>query len=121
MNASQYEDFVRGAFSLAFGKKIASCKDPAGLAGAGRFSERELAAVKVAIGYAFEIYANKLFNDFDLDLPEAELRRIGAFTEQVVAAKNLGTISGVVESFQLTVIDKHCRRGSGQARTSEQS
>lgn len=116
MNAAKYEAFIRNAFSLAFGRNVARYKDPAGLAGADRFSQDEIPAVKVAIGYAFEIYVHMIFNDLSLDLSREEFTRIKSFTNQVMATDDLSSIINITELFQKTVIDKYCMKGKAVSK-----
>ena len=107
MNNSPYEKLVRGAFSLASREGFPKGRDPADLGNIDRFSLDELPAVKVATGYAMEIYVRKVINDLSLDISKEEFSRIRSFTASIIAAEELTAINRIIDTFKETVIDKY--------------
>lgn len=112
MEAMQFETFIRRAFGLKEGQMLERWGDPAALANTDQFSEGNISAVKVGIGYSFEILSTEIFNKVE-DIDDSEYKRIEQFTDRVVAAENLKQISEIIKEYVNTVEEKYFQSNDG--------
>ena len=111
MEAMEYESIIRRAFGLKEGKIIERFDDPASLANTDVFTEDNLSSVKAGVSYAFEIFNNEIFDNFNLG--EIEHERIEQFTSNVIAAKSIIEVSKLIHDFNETVEGKYFEYSDG--------
>lgn len=87
--------------------------DAASLANTDVFSARNLARVKVGVGYAMEILRTAIINHKQGDLPEGESDRLNDFIVRVVDAEELNAVSALIEEFHETVEDRYFQWNHG--------
>lgn len=115
MKAMSYELFIRAAFGLAKnGTIIEQFEDPARIASAGNFTIENIAKVKAGIGYAMEIFSVAVINHQGISLTDGEMQMLDDFTEKVINAPDLDTISSLIDEFEKDVIDKYFNVSGGQ-------
>lgn len=112
MEALRYETFIRNAFSYALNKSIDRSGDPAGLAEADIYNDRNLNKVKVGACYAIEIFTDSIMNKVEID--ENEDKRISAYFDKVMKCKNVLEIGKLIEDFRKTVVDKYYNINDGR-------
>ena len=115
MEAMKYETLIRRAFGFALneGRMLDRWADPASLANTDQFRDKNLAAVKVGAGYAFEILTTSILNNIGETLSSDESTRLEEFTERMISAKNLLEADQIITEFVDTVENKYFRFDNG--------
>jgi hypothetical protein len=107
MDAANYELLVRSAHALASSRPVSRGGDPAGLATADSFNQDDLSSVKVAAGYAMEIYSHRIFNDLSIDITREEFSRIKSFTPDLLQAPDIDGASTTIRNFLNSVVTRY--------------
>jgi hypothetical protein len=102
----RYEDFVRGAFTLASSKQVGRGEDPAHLGDTDRFTAREIDSVKAAVGYSMSIFVTRIENGVS-GLSDAEMSSLDSFVPQVIKASSLADIDKIIADFDSNVVNKY--------------
>lgn len=109
----QYEIFVRKAFGYSErSQSIERGSDPAELALAGLFTEKNLAKIKVAVAYSIIVFTNKAMEilnaeELDLDTSDKEITRFRTLLESTISATELKLISNIINDVNNSIIDKY--------------
>ena len=101
----KYEYFIRDAFALGSDKSIDRWGDQACLANANNYSDLFINSVKVAIGYAMEIYNYDIMND--MNTTEKERERINNLLQRLLLASNINEITPILDEYITTVRDRY--------------
>ena len=113
MDALNYETFIRRAFGYKInGQRIPRGGDPAALANTDIFTDDSIVKVKIAVGYAMQIFRLEIFNAEVID-DDSEYDRIENFCDRVITANNINEISKLIEEFETTVLDKYFNINNG--------
>lgn len=98
MHNLTYENFIRSAFTKAYGQEVGRWGDPAALANTDTFDADQLSKVKAGISYSMSILNHFLIEDNELS--EAQYNDIESILNRVLSSQNKMDIYDLIEEYK---------------------
>lgn len=94
-----YENFIRGAFSIDNDDLIDKNKDPAMLATSDGFTESKIQQVKAAVGYSMCIFYTYIINNYD-NIDDSVYSNMERILSDLMNASNLNVINDLIIEYK---------------------